>query len=54
MHNTHTHEHKVIDSPFRNLLGTAGLSVSQGAFAIKTELSPDLECVENHQEKEKS
>lgn len=31
-----THTYKVIDSPFRNLLGTARLGVSQGAFTVKT------------------
>lgn len=46
-----THTHEVTDNPFRNLLGTAQLGVSQGAFIIRTGLNPDLEFVENHQEK---
>lgn len=49
----HTQSHKVIDGPFRNL-ETIQLGVPQGAFTIITGLNPDLECVENHQEQEKS
>lgn len=50
---TRRQNHKVTDSPFRNL-ETTQLGASQGAFPIKTGLNPDLERVENRQEKEKS
>lgn len=50
----HTNKHKVIDSPLRNVLGTAQLGVSQGELTIKMGLNPDLEGVENHREKGKS
>lgn len=42
----HTNKHKVIDSPLRNVLGTAQLGVSQGELTIKMGLNPDLEGVE--------
>lgn len=43
----YTNTHKVIDCPFKNLLGTAQLGASQGELKIMG-LNPDLKDVENH------
>lgn len=44
----YANKHKVIECPFKNLLGTAQLGASKGELTAKMGLIPNLKGVENH------